>query len=498
MDSSTAVLDALAARGLALLPNDPVAAWQWLEQAAVRWHPTASTACARLLSHGIVVPRDAIRAWHFASFAAIGGDVEAAHLASRLAASGEVPGVGDVEAWHWIEAAKSGKHPWAYYDIAWAYENGRYGLALPGAAFYWYSVAAAAGVHEAYLRLGRLWLTRLPLPECLPEAREYFAQALRHGVTGAQEALDALPARKSVPRAFDEALQAHGNLRDVFDAADAHRGPQAWASVFEPLAGRLAAARPYFEQLRDAPSGRCDWPDSWYGELVDLYCASRLNDLMLMPFQQGEPSGDEALVDLTVAQYIDVWGRLGFTDKVPERFHPFWCEIVAVEQDDAATGIELVEVLWPAIQLGAMLFSRAGVRVRAPASVLAPDVATVSTLFWAWRRRDRHTADPSDEKSWDERWDAEFRRDYELHDRYAYNVDVMATDEMIDLRAADWNDCATPRLSQAQAIDLLRFRCITRHVIDNDLGLDPYRGFFEEPKDVAACATAPNATSSRL
>ncbi|MFD0531918.1 hypothetical protein ACFQ1I_43790 [Kitasatospora arboriphila] len=47
-------------------------------------------------------------------------------------------------------------------------------------------------------------------------------------------------------------------------------------------------------------------------------------------------------------------------------FDPFLHEIVEVEQaDDPAAPIEVTEVLWPGLMLGELLFSRAGVRVRA-------------------------------------------------------------------------------------------------------------------------------------
>jgi len=155
-------------------------------------------------------------------------------------------------------------------------------------------------------------------------------------------------------------------------------GSGAW-EVF--LAHRPATedARDYFLEIKFRVPGSCGWPDAKPGELMNLYCASRLNDVMLMPFQSGECdpwSGP----DISREQYVEFWEQLGFDAVEPTGFHPFWCEIVEVTESEG-DDVEVVDVLWPALTLGSMMFSRSGVRVRAPRALLAAGFADRSRLY---------------------------------------------------------------------------------------------------------------------
>ncbi|MEV7177526.1 hypothetical protein [Kitasatospora sp. NPDC093679] len=77
-------------------------------------------------------------------------------------------------------------------------------------------------------------------------------------------------------------------------------------------------------------------------------------------------------------------------------FDPFLHEIVEVEQaDHPAAPIEVTEVLWPGLMLGELLFSRAGVRVRAGAAHARRGAADRSPLYRTFRRRHRRTVDLS-------------------------------------------------------------------------------------------------------
>jgi hypothetical protein len=390
-------------------------------------------------------------------------------------------------------------HMGARHDWARANELALHGLPRSrGWALYWYGVTAHAGYPDGYLRIGHLELEAPPDPERDQRARQAFRNALDKGFAEAQVELDRLGPEPPAPP-FDATLAEHGDLRDVFESLKDHAGPGAWAAVFQTQFQRLADARPYFEQMRDrAPTLRA-WPEAMACELVDLYCAARLNDLMLASFQHASASNWPCPPpDLTLKQYVDVWQRLGFESVTPARFHPFWCEIVSVETapdgaigDDAIAGphgdatIEIVEVLWPAIRLGAMLFSRAGVRVRAPASVLAPDVAPASILYWTWNRRHRPATDLSEGWGHNSQWSTDFRRDFDLGDRYAYNVDV-GDKSRVDLRELPppgRGGRSLDSLSRDDRIDFLRHRCLTRHVLETDAGLWPYHDFHEEPHD---------------
>ncbi len=69
-------------------------------------------------------------------------------------------------------------------------------------------------------------------------------------------------------------------------------------------------------------------------------------------------------------------------------FDPFFHEIVAIDQsDDPAAPMEITDTVWPGLMLGELLFSRAGVRVRAGALHAQTGVAEQSTLYEVFLRR---------------------------------------------------------------------------------------------------------------
>ena len=207
-----------------------------------------------------------------------------------------------------------------------------------------------------------------------------------------------------------------------------------------------------------------EWPsDAIESLLCELYALSRIGDVLLAPFQ--EPN-DLARPDVWNLVRSDVWHELPehaaysrFCEalemtRVDERtFHPFFHEIVTVEiADGLEADVELVDEVWPGYMLGCLLFTRAGVRVRARAESLSTSAAR-SPLYFSWWRRNRFTIDAShwwhNDKS---QWDTEFRRDYALPDRLLYNVDG---DRDLDAPFLD-DEPSSP--SREERLELLRFR----------------------------------------
>ncbi|MER5851332.1 hypothetical protein ABT126_31005 [Streptomyces sp. NPDC002012] len=77
-------------------------------------------------------------------------------------------------------------------------------------------------------------------------------------------------------------------------------------------------------------------------------------------------------------------------------FDSFLHEIVDVEQaDDPHAPIRITQIVWPGLMLGQLLFSRAGVRVRAGANHAQCGVADRPPLYWTYLRRHRSTVDLS-------------------------------------------------------------------------------------------------------
>ena len=124
------------------------------------------------------------------------------------------------------------------------------------------------------------------------------------------------------------------------------------------------------------------------------------------------------------AVHTDFLTGIGLTPfEHAEGFSPFHHEIFAVVQDPAATCVTLEEVLWPGFWFGDLLFSRAGVRVRAPRHLIDAEVATSSTLYFTYCREPRPAEDLSHGWGTASQWRTTFQRFYSDEDGLHFNWD---------------------------------------------------------------------------
>ena len=115
---------------------------------------------------------------------------------------------------------------------------------------------------------------------------------------------------------------------------------------------------------------------------------------------------------------------LGFVVARPTWFSPFYHEVVEVDSAiDPTQPARVLEFKWPCVMLGNMLFSRAGVRVSAGRHTMLPGVADLSTLSWAYCRKNRRVEDLSLGWGHASQWRTTFRRDYRVGEALHYNVD---------------------------------------------------------------------------
>jgi hypothetical protein len=187
-------------------------------------------------------------------------------------------------------------------------------------------------------------------------------------------------------------------------------------------------------------------------ELADL---CRVLELMIAPFTAGagfRRTADQGPLPERAA-YVRFATTAGLTPIAEDGFHPFFHEIVEVEQAaDPDEPIGLLGEVWPGYLLGSLLIQRAGVRVRAGSGHAEAAVAAASRLHWAWRRprRDTHAwATGSPPRS-------AFRRDYRTATGFYYNVDARPE----SMRAG--TGYGEPALSSCERLDLLRHRCVLR------------------------------------
>jgi len=93
-------------------------------------------------------------------------------------------------------------------------------------------------------------------------------------------------------------------------------------------------------------------------------------------------------------------------------FSPLHHEIVAVIEDEPrGDAVAIEHVFWPGLTFGEMIFSRAGVRVRASPRVINKAISEQSVLYWAYWRNHRAVEDLSLGWGHNSEWKTRFRRD---------------------------------------------------------------------------------------
>lgn len=173
------------------------------------------------------------------------------------------------------------------------------------------------------------------------------------------------------------------SARELFLALRDHEGPDAFGAVVTPWLARAVVGYPAW--LAKAAESLCredfDGSATLHEDMSwELYALSRVSDVLLLAHQPPYEAGGEApwahrlhLLDqwpaLGLDQYLHLFTGLGLSPfQETGMFDPFLHEIVEVEQaEDPEEPVRVTEVAWPGLWLGPLLFSRAGVRVRAGA-----------------------------------------------------------------------------------------------------------------------------------
>jgi hypothetical protein len=241
--------------------------------------------------------------------------------------------------------------------------------------------------------------------------------------------------------------------------------PDAYTDLLEPWLSRHAEQRHWlleFSRRTDA-----QWTAATDEDLCRLYAAFRVASTLLLRFQHGRADGsDFPGPEISVDGYRLFFEALGFQAPDVPTFHPFFHEIVAVNQyPSPAAPITILHQRWPPLMLGSLMFCRAGCVVTGGADHVVKEIAQHSKLYWTFRRKDRPYNDLS--HGWGNRsqWRTQFRRDYRAPHAFHYNVDAT---EPLDTAADPVDDLPLPAMRE-----LLRHRCLIRTAVD-DSELFPY------------------------
>ena len=244
------------------------------------------------------------------------------------------------------------------------------------------------------------------------------------------------------------------SYRDLHDSLVTYHGSSLYRDVLAPWVEANANERSWlrsFASRRGSPVPAVEPEDLWR-----LYALSRVNEILLLRFQHGKADGSHG-PDPSVSQhdYVAFAEALGLAVARSPSFSPFYHEIVEVERaDDDRQPVSLLGYFWPCLMLGDMLFSRAGVRVCGGSKHISKDVAESSTLYWAYRRKNRPYQDLSHGWGSNSQWRTAFRRDYRVGQELYYNVDGKHNLGVLESTPEDRDD-----LSREERIELLTNRC---------------------------------------
>ncbi|MBI3230568.1 MAG: sel1 repeat family protein, partial [Burkholderiales bacterium] len=255
----------------------------------------------------------------------------------------------------------------------------------------WYRKAAKQHHAEAAYRLAQFFQRGAPVRPSRAQYQHYLELAAQNGHQ--QAATDLAHLQTNMQPELPEILHEHGELRDLYHELQDYEGTEPWQDVVLAKWDSFLPARRYFLDLRNRPCKDQPWPELYNGESTNLYALSRVSDLLLLRFQTGAFDSYAGL-NLALENYCAFFEHLGFSIHTPSQFHPFYCEIVAVEESNSGS-IDIVEQVWPAVMLGNLMFVRAGVKVTAPAHLLSAGLADRSCLYWTHWRRNRPTTDQS-------------------------------------------------------------------------------------------------------
>jgi hypothetical protein len=208
-----------------------------------------------------------------------------------------------------------------------------------------------------------------------------------------------------------------------------------------------------------------------------LYALSRVNQLLMLRFQHGDADqSDYQGPESSIAGYRRFAETLGMEVVSAGRFSPFYNEIVTAEPAaNPGAPLTLTAEYWPALMLGSMMFSRAGVGVSGGEKLMLPGIAVSSTLYWALWRKNRPYNDLSHGWGSNSQWRTSFRRDYHIGGRLYFNVDGE-----YDLAKCHRRRGGEDDLTLAERIELLMHRCFIKTAKPHD-DLWPYDDRYSVP-----------------
>jgi hypothetical protein len=211
-----------------------------------------------------------------------------------------------------------------------------------------------------------------------------------------------------------------------------------------------------------------------------LYAAARVRDVLLFAHQprpldlDAKAAFDQALfrtepsfAPVPVNWFVAFFNLIGCRATTDSAFDPILHEIVICEEDgEPDSPIQIVHELWPSFLIGHLVFTRAGVKVRAGTNHARAGIADRSCLHWEYWRRHRDTADGSFWWGHNSQWKTKFRRDYASSQGDVFNLDDGSAwaDQQRRMVESALAAPDRPTLSDPEAIEFVKNRCLLRNL----------------------------------
>ncbi|WP_232661041.1 hypothetical protein [Pseudonocardia sp. TRM90224] len=273
-----------------------------------------------------------------------------------------------------------------------------------------------------------------------------------------------------------------GYFRDVYHGLvrqpDGLRRRRFLDGELAPAAAHLTELEPLRVRERMPAKGHYTLADDQLRRSIEMYALSRISDYLLessCPDGLVQPgfgvTGGRRVDPEALATHTGFLRGIGLTPfEHGESFSPFHHEVFAVVTDDSATAVTVEEVLWPGLWFGDLLFSRAGVRIRAPRHLIDAAATTTSPLYFTFRRYPRRTSDPSHGWGANSQWSTRFARFYADADGFHFNWDGRTDIGADPPVSPDGHPNPDAERSVARRRELLLNRCFVRmpRPIDDD------------------------------
>ena len=215
--------------------------------------------------------------------------------------------------------------------------------------------------------------------------------------------------------------------------------------------------------------------DSW-----ELYALSRVLDTLTLKFQPNKKADGSAWLgpELTLAEYIKFIEALELKVVDSPDYAPFYYEIF--EAVAGEVNFQTLEIIFPPVMLKNLLIKRGGAIITLNPISFDLDIVNNSTIYWAFRRKNRKYADLSHGWGSNSQWRTSFRFDFDQGEYYLYNsegkTDLNSPSQKDVERLNEYN------LSLNEGVEIT----VNRHFITSkkpDTDLFPYNYKYLEKKN---------------